>query len=165
MNMPSTTDIRFFGKYRGVVDNTLDPTKSGKLQVTVADVHGKIAVWAAPCVPYAANGLGFFFIPPKGTAVWVEFEAGDRARPIWTGFSWQEGQAPSALVDDMVLATPSGTIRFHAQKPGGEIVIDTPGGLSLVLRDGAVTLTASGGATVEMQAGKTAINGAALEVM
>lgn len=165
MSQPPTTDIRFYGKYRGVVDNTIDPTSSGKMQVKVPDVHGTTAVWAAPCVPYAADGLGFFFIPPVGTAVWVEFEAGDRARPIWTGFSWGAGQAPSALVDDMVLATPSGSIKFHARKPGGEIVIETPGGLSLVLRDGAVTLTASGGATVEMQAGKTAINGAALEVM
>jgi Type VI secretion system/phage-baseplate injector OB domain len=165
MKDDKATDLRFYGKYRGVVNNTLDPTKSGKIEVTVPSVHQSSAVWAAPCVPYAADGMGFFFIPPVGTAVWVEFEAGDRAKPIWTGFEWGQGKAPSALVDDMVLATPSGTIRFHARKTGGEIVIETPGGLSVILRDGTVTLTASGGATVEMQGGKTAINGAALEVM
>jgi uncharacterized protein involved in type VI secretion and phage assembly len=164
MTQHSPGDLRFFGKYLGIVTNRMDPTKSGKLEVRVDDVHGRTAIWASPCVPYAGDGLGFFFIPPNGTRVWVEFEAGDRARAIWTGFAWKDGQAPSAMPDDMVLATPSGTIRFHAGKAGGEIVIDTPGGLSVVLRDGAVTLTASGGATVEMQSGKTAINGAALEV-
>src|SRR6266851_5342963 len=55
---------RFFGKYRGLVAGNVDPTSRGRLQVQVPAVMGEETVWAAPCVPYAGDGVGFFALPP-----------------------------------------------------------------------------------------------------
>jgi hypothetical protein len=32
--------------------------------------------WALPAASYAADGQGFYAIPPVGAGVWIEFEAG-----------------------------------------------------------------------------------------
>ena len=40
----------FFGKYRGMVLNNIDPMQLGRLQVQVPDVAGLIpTTWAMPC--------------------------------------------------------------------------------------------------------------------
>lgn len=173
---------KYFGKYKGVVSSTKDPTRSGKIEVIVLDVHGSTPIWAEPCVPYADRGFGFFFLPPADTVVWVEFAAGDRSRPIWTGFLWPTGGAPAATSDEMVLATPSGSISFDARNKAGQITL-TAGEMTIEMRDGAVTITAGSGVTVEVKstgaitassggtgtvevsATGTKINGSSLEVM
>ena len=41
----------FYGKYRGMVLNNIDPMQMGRLQVQVPDVAGFIpTTWAMPCV-------------------------------------------------------------------------------------------------------------------
>jgi hypothetical protein len=87
---------QFFGKYRGKVENNLDPLQQGRLQVSCPAVlgHGRLS-WAMPCVPYAGPGVGFFAIPPIGAKVWVEFEGGDPDYPIWSGCFWGQGEAPA----------------------------------------------------------------------
>lgn len=82
---------KFFGKYRGVVADNVDPVGRGRLRVKVPAVMGDQAIWALPCVPYAGKGVGFFAMPGKDTPVWVEFEAGDPSYPIWAGCFWAEG--------------------------------------------------------------------------
>ncbi len=86
---------RFYGKYRGVVLNNIDPLQIGRLQAIVPEVLGEIpSGWALPCAPYAGTGSGFYAIPPIGAGVWIEFEAGDTSRPIWTGAWWATGEVP-----------------------------------------------------------------------
>ena len=47
---------RFFGKYRGIVLNNVDPTQTGRLQAMVPEVLGEIpSGWALPCAPYAGR--------------------------------------------------------------------------------------------------------------
>lgn len=54
---------QFFGKYRGKVENNLDPLQQGRVQVSVPAVLGEgRASWAMPCVPFAGNGVGLFLI-------------------------------------------------------------------------------------------------------
>lgn len=66
---------KFFGKYRGKVENNIDPMQLGRVQVKVPAVLGDGTMsWAMPCVPYAGSGVGFFAIPPNGANIWVEFE-------------------------------------------------------------------------------------------
>ena len=51
---------RYYGKYRGMVLNNIDPMQQGRLQVQVPDVAGLApASWAMPCVPIAGlqNGM------------------------------------------------------------------------------------------------------------
>ena len=61
---------RFYGKYRGLVINNLDPLNVGRLQATVPEVLGETPTgWAVPCAPYAGTQAGFFAIPPVGAGV------------------------------------------------------------------------------------------------
>jgi hypothetical protein len=86
---------RFYGKYRGLVVNNLDPLSRGRLQALVPEVLGETpSTWALPCAPYAGTGSGLFTIPPVGAGVWIEFEAGDASRPIWSGTWWAAGEVP-----------------------------------------------------------------------
>jgi hypothetical protein len=86
---------RFYGKYRGVVLNNIDPTLRGRITAMVPEVLGVIpSGFAEPCVPYAGTTSGLYAIPPIGAGVWIEFEAGDASRPIWTGCWWAAGEAP-----------------------------------------------------------------------
>lgn len=87
---------RFYGKYRGVVSDVYDPESMGRIKCNVPEVLGDVeSPWALPCAPYAGNGLGAYNIPPVGAGVWIEFEAGDPARPIWAGCWWGKDQLPS----------------------------------------------------------------------
>jgi hypothetical protein len=86
---------RFYGKYRGLVLNNIDPLQIGRLQATVPEVLGAVpSGWALPCAPYAGTGSGLYAIPPVGAGVWIEFEAGDTSRPIWSGAWWAAGEVP-----------------------------------------------------------------------
>ena len=83
---------RWLGKYRGTVVNDADPLQRGRLLVLAPAVSDQPLGWALPCVPYAPGGLAAVPIPPVGASVWVEFEAGDFDRPVWSGVFWGRGQ-------------------------------------------------------------------------
>jgi hypothetical protein len=92
--MERLTD-RFYGKYRGLVTINVDPLNLGRLKAMVPEVLGEVpSSWALPSAPYAGTGSGFFAIPPVGAGVWIEFEAGDVNRPIWSGAWWATGEPP-----------------------------------------------------------------------
>jgi uncharacterized protein involved in type VI secretion and phage assembly len=96
MNERSTDPLRFYGKYRGVVANNIDPQQMGRLKARVPEVLGELeSGWALPCVPYAGVGSGQYTVPEPGTNVWIEFEAGDPSYPIWSGCWWGEAQLPA----------------------------------------------------------------------
>jgi hypothetical protein len=87
---------KYFGKYRGKVENNVDPLQLGRIQVSVPAVLAEGALsWAMPCVPYAGPSVGFFAIPPVSANVWVEFEGGDPDYPIWAGCFWGTGEVPA----------------------------------------------------------------------
>jgi hypothetical protein len=73
---------RFFGNYRGVVVDNLDPDGQNRLRVTVPQIFATTPTgWAWP-----KNASGITTqVPAVGQGVWVEFEGGDSSFPIWTG--------------------------------------------------------------------------------
>jgi uncharacterized protein involved in type VI secretion and phage assembly len=86
---------RYQGKYRGIVTDNQDPKKLGRLKARVPEVLIDVeSGWALPCAPYAGEGVGVYLVPPPAAGVWIEFEAGDVSRPIWSGCWWGEGQVP-----------------------------------------------------------------------
>jgi len=87
---------RFYGKYRGIVTDVNDPESLGRIRAKVPDVLGSFEVspWALPCTPYAGPNAGLFAVPPVDAGVWIEFEAGDPSRPIWSGGWWSCGELP-----------------------------------------------------------------------
>ena len=123
---------RYYGKYRGVVLNNIDPLQIGRLQVQVPDVANLVPLtWAMPCVPFAGKQMGWFAPPQIGAGVWVEFEQGNRDYPIWSG-CWY---GSAAEVPTLALATPavlsSVTMQTTARSPfwcpGGTRVWFSPG--------------------------------------
>jgi hypothetical protein len=121
---------RFYGKYRGLVVVNVDPLQQGRIQAMIPEVLGEIpSTWALPCSPYAGMGSGFWAIPPIGAAVWMEFEAGDPSRPIWTGGWWTAAEVP---MDEK--ATPA---QFTTK------ILRSDFGLLVALDDIAQTITIS----------------------
>lgn len=64
--------------YRGIVKST--PDGLGKIQVTIPQVHGESVIEAMPCQPPGVTAA-----PQIDKGVWVMFEAGDPAQPVWLG--------------------------------------------------------------------------------
>lgn len=90
---------KFYGKYRGVVINNIDPLQRGRIIAQVPDVSGLVSnTWALPCVmPNTSRKLGSG-LPAVGAAVWMEFEQGDPSHPIWSGcFFGNPAETPPSL--------------------------------------------------------------------
>ena len=80
------SDQKYFGKYRGMMINNIDPMQMGRLMVQVPDISGLIpSTWAMPCFPVTGKQMGVWAVPLIGSGVWVEFEQGDPDYPIWVG--------------------------------------------------------------------------------
>ena len=110
---------RFYGKYRGLVAINVDPQNQGRIRAIVPEVLGVVpSNWCLPCTPYAGSGMpaGLFTIPLLGAGVWIEFEAGDVNRPIWTGCWWGTAQVPlnelgvPSIFTSKVLRTDTGLL-------------------------------------------------------
>jgi hypothetical protein len=69
-----------YGIYRGIVVNTADPMMKGRLQINIPSQPFGGPAWAEACRDYKSTAT-----PPIGTQVWVMFEAGDPAHPVWMG--------------------------------------------------------------------------------
>jgi len=121
---------RFYGKYRGIVSDVDDPENIGRLRAKVPEVLGDTeSPWALPCTPYAGNGVGCYTVPPVDGGVWIEFEAGDPARPVWVGCWWGSDQLPE---------NASGTVATPPIK-----IIRTESGMMLTMDDDNQTLSVS----------------------
>jgi Type VI secretion system/phage-baseplate injector OB domain len=66
------------GIYRATVIGNQDPLGRQRLSIRLAGAPAN--VWAEACVPYQSHAL-----PPAGSSVWVLFEGGDPAHPVWIG--------------------------------------------------------------------------------
>jgi hypothetical protein len=73
-------------------------------------------------------------LPKAGDGVWIEFEAGDPSRPIWTGFWWASGEIPTDSADQRVVVTPEGL----------KLVMDDAGDITLEIGGTKLVLSASG---------------------
>lgn len=166
---------KFYGKYRGMVLNNVDPLQTGRLQVQVPDVAGLIPVtWAMPCAPIAGIQNGMFALPIIGSGVWVEFEQGDPEFPIWVGCFW----GSAAEVPTLALLTPPVTpaITFQTPLQNGITISDMPGptggimiktttGASLIVNDTGIYLNNGKGALLTMVGPSVDINAGALTVV
>jgi uncharacterized protein involved in type VI secretion and phage assembly len=97
---PRMSGLKYFGKYRGFVVENNDPQNLARIKAQVPEVFGdEITSWALPCMPFTGYGCGFYMIPEPGAGVWIEFEAGDPSRPIWSGGFWTTDQIPRDMGD------------------------------------------------------------------
>ncbi|WP_418276917.1 phage baseplate assembly protein V [Isoptericola jiangsuensis] len=171
--MTEPTEVRpFYGKYRGNVENTIDPLQLGRVQVSCPAVLGEGSLsWAMPCTPYAGNQVGLFLVPPVGANVWIEFEGGDPYQPILAGCFWAAGEVPAAPAVEQVKMLRTEAVKLElSDLPGAggvTLQVDSPAVAAPI----AVTASSTG---VEVSLGKNkiamtmtsvSINDGALEVM
>lgn len=154
---PQAAGQRFYGKYRGRVTKNNDPRNQGRIRAKVPEVLGDTETgWALPCAPYAGKGSGAFTVPEPKTGVWIEFEAGDVSRPIWSGCWWSQSKVPE---------DNAGTLATPPVK-----VIRSEKGLMVTFDDSRQTIHVSdeNGANmleIQVQAGKITIKGASKAVV
>jgi uncharacterized protein involved in type VI secretion and phage assembly len=172
------TKKRFFGKYRGLVIDNLDPLQIGRIQAQVPDVLGETpSSWALPCIPAAGIQAGCFIVPPIGSQVWIEFEQGDPDFPIWTGGFWglvadvpvaALTPAPIPPGQNIVLQTTGQNALVLSDAPpspaGGGILLSAAGGAMIVINDTGVTISNGKGATITLVGPTVSINSGAVTV-
>jgi hypothetical protein len=163
---------RFFGKYRGKVENNIDPMMLGRVQVSCPAVLGDGQLsWATPSVPYAGDGVGIFMVPPVGAQVWVEFEAGQPDSPILGGCFWGTGEAPAspAVPGMKVIKTDATTLTINDLPGVGGFTLEiaspaAPLPMKITCDSGGIELSI-GSSTVKLSAASVSINNGALEVI
>jgi uncharacterized protein involved in type VI secretion and phage assembly len=163
----SNNPTKYFGKYRGEVTDNKDPLMLGRVKAKVPAIFGgNDSGWALPCSPYAGNGVGFFFIPPVGAKVWIEFEAGNPDAPIWAGAFWGTGEPPKtpAVADVKVIKTDSATITLDDTPGAGGITIETTAGLKIVMNSSGIELSNSS-SKIKLSPASVSVNDGALEVI
>jgi uncharacterized protein involved in type VI secretion and phage assembly len=164
----------FYGKYRGVVVNNIDPMMIGRIQASVPDVSVIPSTWAMPCVPWAGIATGMFMVPPIGAGVWIEFERGDPDYPIWVGGWW----GTAAEVPVMARAVPPGLAGITIQTtlkngitisdtpgPTGGILIQTSTGAMVSVSDIGIIISNGKGAIINMTGPTVDVNVGALTVV
>jgi uncharacterized protein involved in type VI secretion and phage assembly len=169
--------IRYYGKYRGVVLDNIDPQQIARLIVQVPDVLGlNPSSWAMPCVPMAGLQAGCFMVPAVGSQVWVEFEQGDPDYPIWAGGFWGTSEEiPSAAgppgipgEQNIVLQTIGQCMIAASDAPpterGGGVILQSASGATIVVNDSGIYIDNGKGATITMIGKTVAVNGTALTV-
>jgi uncharacterized protein involved in type VI secretion and phage assembly len=155
---PASTVALHFGKYRGYVTDNQDPNDAGRIKARVPEILGTVECgWALPCAPYAGDGTGAFTIPAKGAGVWIEFEAGDVSRPIWSGCWWVGGKLPkdeggnSATPDVRLLRSEKG-LMVALHDDGQLIAVSDEHGdnlLKIEVQSGQITVQAKTKVVVE----------------
>ena len=134
----------YYGLYQGVVTNTDDPEKRGRIKVICPKVLGsKVeSAWCDPLVNVAYDNGGDFCIPNKDEAVWLQFIEGDPNKPVWLGGWWQKNMTPlgsSYTKPDEVRIISYADCKITMQ--GGIIDINTASGsFDLRIEDGKVTI-------------------------
>jgi uncharacterized protein involved in type VI secretion and phage assembly len=169
------TAQRFYGKYRGVVLNNVDPMQIGRIQVMVPDVSTFLPTsWAMPCAPVGGIQMGMVTVPQLGAGVWVEFEQGDPDYPIWVGCYWGSAAevpilshlAPPA-VPAITLQTPlqNGIIISDVPGPTGGIMLKSALGATLIVNDTGIYIQNGKGAMITLIGPTVVVNEGALTVV
>jgi uncharacterized protein involved in type VI secretion and phage assembly len=172
--MAESTDRKYYGKYRGLVINNIDPLQKARLLVQVPDVLGvSISSWAMPCMPITGPQMGVYVVPTIGAGVWVEFEGGDPDYPIWAGGFWgSAAEVPALALAPSVPASPNIVLQTIGQNsivvsdvPGtGGIMLKSTTGAMILVNDLGITISNGKGATIVMAGPTVTINNGALVV-
>lgn len=163
---------QFFGKYRGIVSDIMDPLMLGRIKAKVPDVMGdQESGWALPCAPFGGPKTGFFALPSKGSMVWIEFEQGNPEYPIWSGCWWAAPtDMPPVLLappyKKVMIVTEGGHSVTLDDTPGvGGLILETATGQKIEMTSVKLEITNGMGATITMQGPKISFNNGALDIL
>jgi uncharacterized protein involved in type VI secretion and phage assembly len=170
-----STATKYWGKYRGMVLNNVDPMQMGRLMVQVPDVTSVLpGTWAMPCVPVAGIQNGMVALPMIGSGVWIEYEHGDPDFPIWVGCFWGSAAELPALsrltppvVSAITFQTPlqNGLTISDVPGPTGGIMLKSTTGASIIVNDTGIYIQNGKGASIVMAGPSVTVNAGALVVV
>lgn len=157
-------ESKYFGKYRGKVDEV--DYKTGYLTAFVPKVYGENlpSPKAAPCVPYAGKKYGMAFLPKKDDGVWIEFEAGNKEDPIWSGFWWADNEmADDTKKEDVRGIVTKEKLKFIMDDANKTIILEHPSGSKIELGDKKIILEVKK-QKIEISSSSITLNDGAFEV-
>jgi uncharacterized protein involved in type VI secretion and phage assembly len=147
----------------------------GRIMAMIPDV-GSItpSTWAMPAVPLAGKQMGTFMVPQIGAGVWIQFEAGDPDRPVWTGGWWGIAAEVPALALAGVPGDPNIVIQTTLQNaivisdlpgPTGGIMLKSTTGATIIVNDTGIYIQNGQGASIVMTGPAVTVNAGALVVV
>jgi len=119
-------DREYLGKYRGIVREVEDPEQLGRIRAQVPSIMGEeLLPWAYPCFP-----IDFFGVPAIDTVVYIEFEAGNVERPLYSGVWFGKGDDALYKYHSRVIgeedSAMSGVKGSDSINPGNTGKVDEP---------------------------------------
>jgi uncharacterized protein involved in type VI secretion and phage assembly len=167
--------LRYYGIYRGTVVNNVDPMFQGRIMVTVPDAGGITpSTPAMPSVPFSGKQMGAFMVPQIGATVWIQFEAGDPDKPVWTGGFWGDPAEVPAFALAGVPGNPNIVLQSMLQNalvisdlpgPTGGIMLKSTTGATIIVNDTGIYIQNGKGASIIMTGPTVTINAGALVVV
>jgi uncharacterized protein involved in type VI secretion and phage assembly len=148
---------RFYGMYIGIVEDVEDPEGVGRVRVRVPALGQKIApedIWARSACFAGSEGTGIFFPPASGDRVWVSFEAGNPAKPVYFGGMLGFGKAAAEFGSELKrgVKTPAGHfIRLSDDTSDEHITVSASNGAYATMnKDGDMLLSSKEGSYVNL---------------
>ena len=131
-------------------------------------LNNYLDVWARLATMSAGDNRGSWFLPDPDDEVLVAFEHGDMRMPFVIGALWNGHDSPPESMrpgnNKKVLRSRNGLKIEMDDKDGTETLrLETPGGQSLVLKDGpgTIKITDSNGNKVEFRASGITVDASA----
>lgn len=159
---PDGEGLRYFGLYPAIVTDIVDPSRLGRIQVSLPWLGlggDTVRAWATLLTPYAEDGQGFQMLPSVDTEVVVAFEAGELRRPYIVGAAWNGKESlPDNPVPDnnkRLIKTRSGSLlEFDDTSGASKVTLSMSSGHRLVMDDAAseIQLTHANGCIIKFTA-------------
>lgn len=167
--IPAGLGGRFYGIYTAIVTDVQDPDGQGRVRIRLPwspDTRGEdYELWARLATLMAGGDRGTWFIPDVDDEVLIGFEAGDVRRPCVLGSLWNGQDSPPESMDSAnnlktIKSRTGVTIRLDDTNGSVSLLLETPGGQSIELRDSGneIELTDANGNTVKLESSGVTVN-------
>lgn len=157
---------RYYGTYRAVVLDNVDPENMGRLLINAPQVNNE-SVWAYPKGLHGSINTGFKYLTPeKSDIVFVEFDCGDPFYPFWSYHGWAIGEMPEEFNNNTAgIVTPNGH-KILLEEDTGKLIIsiknpeDKTEVANITIADGEISLASkakisiSSGEIISLMGGK-----------
>jgi uncharacterized protein involved in type VI secretion and phage assembly len=140
----------FYGVYPALVIDLQDPDGQGRVKIRLPwspdTGTANYEVWARVATMMGGNNRGTWFIPDVNDEVLVSFEAGNPRRPYVVGGLWNGRDTPPESMDadnnlKTILSRTGIRITMDDTSGAVKLRMETPGGHSIVLDDGQLSIT------------------------
>jgi uncharacterized protein involved in type VI secretion and phage assembly len=134
------------GAYTATVIDNRDPEGLARVLVRVPALReASNGVWARLATLMAGQDSGTLFLPDVGDEVLVVFVQGDLRAPCVIGALWNKTAPPPAVADPpasvlQVRARNGVTLRITDDRDNNSLIVETPGGQRIALRDNLGTV-------------------------